>query len=56
MEALFCALKEAYPLKGFFWEVWTFDIVTLGALSQPEAIENRQMAGTIYQKCVQDMP
>jgi hypothetical protein len=52
METLFCKLKQTYPLQGFFWEVWTFDKPTEGALSEPEAGEKRQAVREIYERCV----
>jgi hypothetical protein len=52
METLFCKLKQTYPLQGFFWEVWTFDKPTEGALSEPEAAEKREAVREIHERCV----
>ncbi len=54
MTALFCAIIQQYPVRGFFWEVWTFDKDTVGTLREPDGAEMRQAVRDSYEQCVLD--
>jgi hypothetical protein len=52
MATLFCAIKAAYPLRGFMWASWALDMPEAPTLDSSELMAQRQAVGDIYNSCV----